>query len=265
MKIRFRPTAILVSILLVQSLVGLKTNAQCVDSTSFVITPAQNWSTGQTVQFEYTVESWIMFGTNWLHGVSPTFWPGWDLSTLTPGQAPQSVFDNGEWLWTDSVTYASNGEFLGRHGWFFEEDFQPDAYPSNNYGDNGGGPWTFSWSIDVLNSDSCLQVTPHVYSDGVTGSWESSACPEWEEVITDTCLALVTGIRSVAHNRSVKVLQNPSLGVFNLSEPITSYVVLNFSGQIVHSGKGTRIDLSPFPAGLYFLRSEAITLRLVKL
>lgn len=98
----------------------------CVIASSLVANPPPVngvYMAGQTVNFCYTINSYDQTSQNWLHGVSPDFGNGWDMSTLTTTPAADcSDFDPlgpvtlipGTWIWnSDTVrSSATNAIFL---------------------------------------------------------------------------------------------------------------------------------------------------------
>lgn len=146
-------------------------------------TPPSNgtYACGQTVTFCLTVTSWNTTNANWFHGAAASFGPGWDLSTLTPGPPPPACgTGGGTWGWYSSVQ-GTSGSASGPQGPGFFYDLNNDGNPGNNFGDYCTGPWTFCWTISVLNGPACvngsdLGVSVNTFGDSETGSWGSSAC-----------------------------------------------------------------------------------------
>lgn len=157
-------------------------------ATGFLLTTTplpQNgtYSCGETVTFCLTITGWNSTNANWFHGVSASFGPGWDLSTLTPGPPPATCGGSGgTWGWYNTVqgTSASN---IGVQGPGFFFDLNNDGNPGNNFGDFcvGATNWQFCWTISVLSPPACvnglnLGVSFNTFGDSETGSWGSSAC-----------------------------------------------------------------------------------------
>ena len=74
---------------------GFSQDDDCIVSAGFVLTPPPSndpvntglatYPTETTVQICYTVEQYNTPGTqNWMHGIVPSFGPGWDITTLQP-------------------------------------------------------------------------------------------------------------------------------------------------------------------------------------
>lgn len=141
------------------------------------------YTAGQNVQFCFTINLFDnQINSNWLHGVVPTFGPGWDAATFFPDPAPAECnLGSGTWSFLNSVT--GTGPFnVGATGpgWFFDEIPQ-DGDPGNSLGDNCTGPWTFCFSISVASGVNCvngadLSVTFDTFSDSETGSWTDAGC-----------------------------------------------------------------------------------------
>jgi gliding motility-associated-like protein len=141
------------------------------------------YNCGQTVTFCLTVTGWNSTNANWFHGVSATFGPGWNLSTLTPGPPPPTCGGSGgTWGWYNAVQ-GTAGTNIGQQGPGFFFDLDNDGNPGNNFGDFcvGATNWQFCWTIAVLNPPACvnglnLGVSFNTFGDSETGSWGSSAC-----------------------------------------------------------------------------------------
>jgi len=172
---------------------SLQNNNDCVGcligSNLTVIPPPVNgtYQAGQTVNFCYTISDFNQTSANWLHGVVPTFGPGWNLATLNPVPSP-TCSDTGYWQWyPGAITSSATGAVVGP-GFFFNTPAgnlgaYPDTNPGDNFGDVGNATcdWTFCWSISTLPQSSCLDgaslnVGINTYGDGESGSWTSLAC-----------------------------------------------------------------------------------------
>ena len=164
------------------------------------------YQSGTLVTFCYQVSSYSQINSNWLHGVIPSFGPGWDLSTfvalptstVTQGVVAPSCTPNGTWSWyTTPITSSFSGVSYGP-GFFFETAAGSggagiDGNPGNNYGDNNPGAvapntnptddciWTFCWQIRTKQLSQCVQdqglnVTINTTGDSESGSYGSVAC-----------------------------------------------------------------------------------------
>jgi len=136
---------------------------------------------GETVTFCFTVTSWNTTNANWFHGISASFGPGWDMTTLVPGAPPATAGGSaGTWGWFNSVQ-GTAGTNIGPQGPGFFFDLNNDGNAGNNFGDFSTGSWTFCWTISVLSPPACvnglsLSVNFNTFSDSETGSWGSAAC-----------------------------------------------------------------------------------------
>ena len=183
--------------------------AGCVLAAVLDVTPPPingQYQPGTTVTFCYTINSYQQTSANWLHGVIPTFGPGWNLSTFTPlptntvtnGVAAPRCTDSGigTWSWYNTnVTSSANGGVTGP-GFYFETSAGGpgiDGNPGNNFGDynpgSGTNPtnddcaWTFCWTIQTNPITSCVQdqslnVLINTTGDGESGSWNSLGCTQ---------------------------------------------------------------------------------------
>ncbi|MFY7708834.1 MAG: CUB domain-containing protein [Flavobacteriales bacterium] len=170
--------------------------AGCVIQSSFTANPEPingQYPANTTVNFCYTITSYNQTSANWLHGVVPTFGPGWNPATLTV-TAPPACSGNGFWAWyPGTVTSTATGTSYGP-GFFFETaaggGTGSDGNPGNNFGDNNlgvGNPpvnpctWTFCWTITTDPQGACVQdanlnIAINTLGDGESGSWGSFAC-----------------------------------------------------------------------------------------
>jgi len=144
---------------------------------------------GQVIEFCYTIENYdgglADNNNNWMHGIVPLFGPGWDQNTLVPVGQPQPVNDlDGEWIWTDNVVGENSGNLVTNPGWWFDAASGGGALngnPGDNYGDGGGGSWTFCWQITVkecppADNGASLVMEITNYSDSETGSYTQEGC-----------------------------------------------------------------------------------------
>ena len=144
---------------------------------------------GQVIEFCYTIENYdgglAENNNNWMHGVVPLFGPGWDQTTLIPVGQPEPVNDlDGEWIWTDNVVGENSGNLVVNPGWWFDAASGGGALngnPGDNYGDGGGGSWTFCWQITVkecppADNGASLVMEITNYSDSETGSYTQEGC-----------------------------------------------------------------------------------------
>ena len=178
---------------------GLAQDDDCIVSAGFELTPPPTddpentgfatYPTETTVQICYTVEEYNTPGTqNWMHGIVPSFGPGWDITTLQPVGQPEAQTNFGEWIWVDGgVTAGITGEFIPLAGWWYDstQGTVPagtplDGDPSNNWGDGNNGPWEFCWEITTQSSPPQLDGASLIveilnFADSETGSWDNQA------------------------------------------------------------------------------------------
>ena len=175
-------------------------NSQCIQKDALVASPPPmsdpftggnpTYFPGQVIEFCYTVESYngasADNNNNWMHGIVPLFGPGWDQSTLVPVNQPQSVNQNGEWIWTDNVIGVNSGNLVVEPGWWYDDSSGGGALngdPGDNYGDGGSGSWTFCWQITVsecppADNGASLIMEVTNYSDGEMGSYTQEGCED---------------------------------------------------------------------------------------
>ncbi|MCE2846178.1 MAG: hypothetical protein LW707_03980, partial [Sphingobacteriales bacterium] len=145
---------------------------------------------GQTVNFCYTISNYNQTSNNWLHGVVPSFSPGWDMSSFVPVSST-NCSNAGTWNWYNTnVTSSANGQTFGP-GFYYESALGSpigltDGNPGNNFGDNNPNnvcDWTFCWRINTDPAANCVQgavlnVSVNSLGDGESGSWGSVACTQ---------------------------------------------------------------------------------------
>jgi len=156
------------------------------------------YSSGQTVNFFYTITNWDVTESNdWLHALTVKFGSGWDMSTLVTFP-PASCDGAGTWGWYDNWTSCYTGMTFGP-GFAYEAGNQSggccvggiDSNPGNNYGDGWnncaqiGTPSnpsvTFQWQITVADcppnmTGSDLRMNVNVWSDAESGCWGAPSC-----------------------------------------------------------------------------------------
>ena len=153
-------------------------HSQCLTLDNLSVNPlptAGVYPANTTVNFCYTITSWQMTGSNWLHGVIPSFGPGWNVGSITTTPSA-SVSSSGTWSWTNSWTSSSTGNTFGP-GFAYDYTSSP-GNPGNNFGDMGNGPWTFCWSITTASNcinGTSLSISINTTGDGESGSWGSTS------------------------------------------------------------------------------------------
>ena len=178
--------------------------APCLNQTDFIAGPPPTngtYSSGQSVNFCYTVNEWDVTGSiEWLHAVEVQFGPGWDLSTLQPFPPP-SCGGDGSWNWYNSWTSCNTGITYGP-GFAYDSSSglgcggaANDGDPGNNWGDGTSGcsnitpaqPFTFCWNVSVGDcppniTGNSLSLNVNVLSDGDSGSWTQTGCNSGSEL-----------------------------------------------------------------------------------
>ena len=150
------------------------------------------WPAGTVVQFCFTAgwEKPASSGADeqWMHGVSPVFGSGWDISTLQPVGSVQNA-PNANWIWMNTTfTHPITGAVF-QPGWYVDGGLFGgiNGDPTDNLGDDfdsvndGETPRVMCWSIQVSssNTQSCeLGFTIETYGDGEVGSFTSGSCED---------------------------------------------------------------------------------------
>jgi gliding motility-associated-like protein len=179
----------------------------CLNSGNLTITPLPvngRYKPGQTVQFCFHIDTWSQVGTNWLHGVQPSFGSGWNLATLTPTPPATYTATAGSWAYYPAgETSSVNGAWPA--GFYF--DANSNGNPGDNFGDGTSSPtvlnppsnaWNFCWTVQVksgCNTGLPLTVTVNTSGDGESGSWTNAGCSGDPAVtfsaLVDTVLTIV--------------------------------------------------------------------------
>ena len=162
--------------------------SQCVGTQSATVSPppilGSYYYAGDTVTFCYTMQNFNQLSANWFHGVTLSFGPGWDTSTLIPISVPAGCDAQGVWGWYAHDTSANTGFVYGIGFYYDSPSGSPltllDTLPGNNYGDNCTSyVWTFCFSIQVNSNcagGDSLWVTALATADGTSGSWTFNTC-----------------------------------------------------------------------------------------
>ena len=142
----------------------------CLQQTDFFAGPPPNngtYSSGQTVQFCYTVSEWDVTGTiEWLHAVTFQFGPGWDMNTLVPSPPP-SCGGDGSWGWYDSWVGCNTGETFGP-GFAYDSSSGVLCGGSANDGDPGN-----NWGDGINGCSNITPANPFVFCFTIT----AATCP----------------------------------------------------------------------------------------
>ena len=255
---------------------SLQNNFDCsgcvTQSTLSVNPPPVNgiYLAGQQVTFCLNITDFNPTSSNWLHGVVPSFGPGWDLSTLV-AMPPTSCSGNGTWSWYNNpITSTANNQTFGP-GFFFESasgniNNVVDTNPGNNFGDNIGPNCNinFCWRINTLSTANCifganLNVLINTFTDGESGSWTSSACSN--DPVHDLYATLACCIPP-----SVNITQplcygnqGSATGTGNGSGP-WKYFWKNAASVVIQQNgpMGGSSNINNLPPGIYYLTTEDI-------
>ena len=253
--------------------------AGCVIQSNIVANPPPvngTYQAGQTVNFCYTITDYNQTSNNWLHGVVPSFGPGWNLSTLvaTPaancndGEGPPVNLAPGVWSWYNTTIVSSATGLTVGPGFFFETSLGSvanlaDANPGNNFGDYNFDnicDWTFCWTVQTLPPAQCVQgtscnITVDTYGDGESGSWTSFACnldPLINFFATLTCCTPPTVTTTPI---SCSVLTGTATATGQGTGP-WEYTWLNNVGAVLQSSVGINgpNTITNLPAGSYIVQ-----------
>lgn len=131
-----------------------------------------------TVGFCYSVIGYNELFGNGFHGMVPLFGSGWDATTLTIYDAPDSADFAGQWKWFSNIDIGGTSGIVS--GFFY--DIGGDGDPRNNLGDHGtfSTIWTFCFTIKTQTQALCnagqndLSIRFLNYADGESGSLVST-------------------------------------------------------------------------------------------
>ena len=92
--------------------------------------PNDQYPAGTTVEFCFDINQYNQTNINFLHGIVPSFGPGWDLSSLQPVIDPTVAANNevgSQWDWFpgNTVDYNSTGDLITDAGWWFQSVNSP--------------------------------------------------------------------------------------------------------------------------------------------
>ncbi len=159
-----------------------------------------------TVGFCYSVIGYNgMFG-NGFHGMVPLFGSGWDATTFTVYDAPDSADFAGQWKWFSNIDIGGTSGIVS--GFFY--DIGGDNDPRNNLGDHGtfSTIWTFCFTIKTQTAALCnsglndLSIRFLNFADGESGSLVSSYdCSGDEDYVFDAhmeCCPKPAGVAGLA-------------------------------------------------------------------
>lgn len=129
---------------------------------------------------------------------------------------------------------------------------------------------TYQW-LDCNNNFAVIPgATNQSFTPVANGDY---AVEVTENSCTDTSLCNLVNVIGIAYNNGdelVRVSPNPSSGLFNVENSTgdNSYIIIDITGRIIHkgqlTGKQTILDLSNLNNGVYMLKVDQRTLRLLK-
>lgn len=146
-----------------------------------------------TVGFCYSVIGYNGLFGNGFHGMVPLFGSGWDATSLTIYDAPDSADFAGQWKWFSNINIGGTSGIVS--GFFY--DIGGDNDPTNNLGDHGtfATIWTFCFTIKTQTAVNCnsglndLSIRFLNYADGESGSLVSTFdCSGDEDYVFDAHL-----------------------------------------------------------------------------
>lgn len=189
------------------------------------------YENGTTISFCLTVDEWDQVEDNWIHGVTPIFGAGWDVSTFNPVSDPGSFTYGGppgpsytaQWsYYNTTVTSSATGQSFGP-GWFVENNNgtgSNNSDPGDNYGDPRTGPFEFCFEIEPVdcahNADLTIQM--NTSADGESGGWNSPGCGSdvvYQSTANLACCSAPT--TTVTQNNTVWCPGDPCAGIASVT------------------------------------------------
>lgn len=79
----------------------------------------------------------------------------------------------------------------------------------------------------------------------------------------EDAMCLVTGVNMTVKGEDLKIYPNPTAGKLYLTKS-SEWTLYNAMGVKMESGQGETIDISSYPAGLYLLKTQGVTLEVMK-
>jgi len=149
----------------------------CIGTTTFTSSTPPNaggYLPGTIVTYCVTVSNYSQAGTNWFEGFDIELGAGWLPGSITPVTPPNNLNGGlGTWIWINNP-FNINGVTLGP-GYFFDNN--SNGVSSDDFGDQGAGPWTMCFSVTVGNTPGAsLSVGVLPVSDGFAGNWGAGMC-----------------------------------------------------------------------------------------
>jgi uncharacterized delta-60 repeat protein len=183
------------------------------------------------------------FGTNGVTNIS------------VPYVAPVDIL-----LDQDENILVSGNNFGFEVGDYYISRFDTNGFLDTSFGTNGTTVLDFESSALILQNDGRILVTGFTF-------WYSGP-------VDFVVVRFRNGVLGIPNKTQQKftVYPNPSQNVFTVKSSVfldpASYQITDITGKIIQTGfltaEETTIDLSPFQAGLYFLKASNTTIRLVK-
>lgn len=247
---------------------------------------------GESVSFEYLIDSFYQVNCNWLMGIVPFFEGGWATSSFLETGEPvisesptiQLNF-HGNWSWwsaADSITYNLDNDILGfssqqpieTGGWYFMAPSQSYPNPTSLNESWGDGvncnsiaekQWlaTFTLTVDeeICQNDNQLSVAVIAFGDGEVGAWNSLGCIGELPLVKNSYANCINYVKD-ASEIGISIYPNPvtdKLHIRNRDNVAIDKVSLyNQMGQIVlqQEWADNAIDVSRLPKGIYFVALE---------
>ncbi len=237
--------------------ISSQSKAQCAFAQSWTVSPQpvnNTYQAGQTVDFCLTVGGFTQTASNWIHGFVFNFGPGWDMTTLTVTQMPNSCSGNGFWQYFPSCSSTGSGQTFGPGVYYdYSTPFNPsDGNPGNNFGDqnlNNACTWLLCFKVQVSNTCNSqnLNFGITVTGDGTTGSWGAggAAC-------AGTLNNAITGVTCTLPCTMSLTFNSTNPGCSNNDGEITVNVANGFAPLTYEwSNGGTTQTISGIAAGTY--------------
>ena len=168
----------------------------------------------------------------------------------------------GLWKLTGSGRSTEGGYYLGASGTttYFRDDFLAKTDSSGNVTCNN-----VSIPVVVMANDFVFASETFVEMDTVLYLEEVGVTDFPMHPFTNDVLCSNLGLDAVAENVPLTIYPNPTSGLVNINTEVGHLQLFNFAGQLILEKKNiSQFDLSVYPSGLYLVRLDEMTKKVVK-
>ncbi len=169
-------------------------------------------------------------------------------SSISPIVCDSFISPSGNYLWTISGTYTD----IISNAVGCDSVMTIVLIVDSNYTTD---------SISIVQGDSILlggayQTTAGIYYDTLTAT---NGC----DSIIVTTLIVIVGIAEQGNTNQITIHPNPTTGHFTIQGATGEIQIFDLFGRLVLSTNKSQIDMSAYPAGIYFVRTEQAARKLI--